>query len=163
MPRVQAVQAHTDIPVRVRSRVKPSMFHNLTVLSAAAVASCLASGLSRHFRMGLPDAITTHRYAKVLNDFIEKSCHDARRTGKHGHGMCLLDLTVSRTAFQAQRGTPDNDLQGAENCGTADSLTRMTHKLHMAVIQQSNGLIRADSRSPACALSLWWGSKCVGD
>ena len=37
------------------------MFHSLTVLSAAAVANCLASGLSRHFKMGLPNDRHTHR------------------------------------------------------------------------------------------------------
>ena len=41
-------------PVRVRSSLKPSTFQSLIVLSEEVVASCLASGLSRHFRTCLP-------------------------------------------------------------------------------------------------------------
>ena len=43
-----------NIPVRVLSRVKPSRFHSLTVLSAEAVASCRTSGLSKHLSTYLP-------------------------------------------------------------------------------------------------------------
>ena len=43
-----------NVPVRVLSRVKPSRFHSLTVLSAEAVASCRTSGLSKHLSTYLP-------------------------------------------------------------------------------------------------------------
>ena len=43
-----------SIPVRVLSRVKPSRFQSLTVLSAEAVASCRTSGLSKHLSTYLP-------------------------------------------------------------------------------------------------------------
>lgn len=43
-----------DLPVSVRSRVNPSRFQSLMVLSADVVTICLLSGLSRHFRTCLP-------------------------------------------------------------------------------------------------------------
>lgn len=42
------------LPVRVRSRVKPSRFHSLMVLSAEVVTICLLSGLNKHFKTCLP-------------------------------------------------------------------------------------------------------------
>lgn len=40
-----------SLPVRVRSREKPSRFQSLMVLSEEVVASWRTSGLSRHFKM----------------------------------------------------------------------------------------------------------------
>ena len=45
------------LPVKVLSRVKPSRFHSLTVLSADAVASWRTSGLNKHFSTYLPAAL----------------------------------------------------------------------------------------------------------
>ena len=43
-----------QIPVSVRSSVKPSRFQSLMVLSADVVTICLLSGLNKHFRTCLP-------------------------------------------------------------------------------------------------------------
>ncbi len=50
-PCMQSERVQHILPVRVRSREKPSRFQSLMVLSEDVVASWRTSGLSRHFKM----------------------------------------------------------------------------------------------------------------
>lgn len=94
------IQSNT--PVRVRSRVNPSKFHSLIVLSAEVVTIWRLSGLSRHFSTCLPaEPPQSPAISRYLNLFAKNvwlhTCHNSlnpeskNRITKQG---CLICWTA---------------------------------------------------------------------